>query len=521
MERDKIKYLFQISVLFAITYAICLYKNDSGIGFTVFGVVNSIILFSIIKRRNIHINGWHIFYGLGEIVLSTIPMLFTNEFCVFVSKLLYIILMIKWVITIYFRIEKLEFVRNISIFFIFILESIGQILAPFSDINILMSKENDGERKENHTGEKENISMPDILVRNTPMHDTMTPKSKFSQIVIGIVLAAPILFVVLLLLMSADVVFRKVIVNIVINLFMGVDNVIAMIKWFITFALAFIAAYGLGRVLLIKRLKTEPVIQNKIDNVIGVTFTSIFAFVYAVFCLIQIVALLNTSGSILPSGVTYASYARQGFFQLLFVCIINIIMVLVCKLKFEDGRAFRKIMMVICGCTYIMTGSSAYRMILYIRIYQLTFLRVLVLWALLVIAVTMSFVTVFIYKENIPLFEYLLISITVLFIAFAFMSPDRIIAKYNISHMNKNSNNDINYLINELTEDAAVIIIENIDKIESNMNKDDNRNYNKDWAVRYCEKISDKYEEKYDEDIRSFNVSGYIAYIKAKEYLNN
>ena len=30
----------------------------------------------------------------------------------------------------------------------------------------------------------------------------------------------------------------------------------------------------------------------------------------------------------LPSGYTYARYAREGFFQLLFVCILNVIIVL-------------------------------------------------------------------------------------------------------------------------------------------------------------------------------------------------
>lgn len=519
IEKNKLKYLFKISLLFAIAYVICLHKNFFGVGCFAFGIVSAIILFCVIKKRDIKVNHWHLFYGLAGVILSAIPMLFKNEFCVSVSKLLYVILMIKWVFTIYFRKEKMEFVRNINMYFSFVLESIGQILSPFIDLPVIMSKDNNNKKYKNINIQSTN--MQNASMQNNSVQNNYTKQNKSSQIVIGIIMAFPVLFVVLCLLLSADAVFRSVVFNILENMFMGVDNFVSLIRWFIVLGLSFIAIYSMGKALLIGRLKTEPVRLNKSDNITGVTFTIIFAVLYVVFCLVQIIALLNTSGSILPSGITYASYARQGFFQLLFVCIINVIMVLVCKLKFEDGRTFRKLMMVICVCTYIMIGSSAYRMILYIRNYQLTFLRILVLWTLIVIAVVMSFVTVFIYNEKIHLFEYILISITVLFIAFSFMSPDRIIAEYNINHMSKSSNTDVNYLINELSEDASAIIIENIDKIENNANKDNKRNYSEDWEIRYCEKLTDNYENNCLSNILSFNVSEYLAYIKAKEYLDN
>lgn len=45
-------------------------------------------------------------------------------------------------------------------------------------------------------------------------------------------------------------------------------------------------------------------------------------------CLIQIVYLFGEWGT-LPGNYTYASYARKGFFQLVFVCLINLALVLV------------------------------------------------------------------------------------------------------------------------------------------------------------------------------------------------
>ena len=42
------------------------------------------------------------------------------------------------------------------------------------------------------------------------------------------------------------------------------------------------------------------------------------AVLYVIFCGIQIIYLFGGGGE-LPAGVTYAEYARQGFFQLLVV----------------------------------------------------------------------------------------------------------------------------------------------------------------------------------------------------------
>lgn len=104
----------------------------------------------------------------------------------------------------------------------------------------------------------------------------------------------------------------------------------------------------------------------------------------------------------LPSGYTYARYAREGFFQLLFVCILNVIIVLL------GSGLFRKInikciLILITLCTYIMIASSAYRMGLYVSEYGLTATRLCVFWALGVIALFMLGVILSICK---PAFRY-------------------------------------------------------------------------------------------------------------------
>ena len=108
----------------------------------------------------------------------------------------------------------------------------------------------------------------------------------------------------------------------------------------------------------------------------------------------------------LPAGLLTRNYARRGFFQLLFVCVLNLAAVLSIQSYFKENRVLKALLLAISGCTLIMTASSACRMLLYIRAYQLTFLRVSVLVALAVIALLMAGVIAKIVKPQFPLFRY-------------------------------------------------------------------------------------------------------------------
>ena len=128
---------------------------------------------------------------------------------------------------------------------------------------------------------------------------------------------------------------------------------------------------------------------------------------------------------------------RSGFFELVFVCIFNIVLVLCTLAYFGSLRVLRVLLTIICGCTYIMTVSSAYRMLLYIASYQLTFLRVLVLWGLVMIAVVMTGVLVYTYDQKFSLFRFVLVALTVGWLCFSAAHPDYWIASYNIAAYEK------------------------------------------------------------------------------------
>ena len=63
---------------------------------------------------------------------------------------------------------------------------------------------------------------------------------------------------------------------------------------------------------------------------------TVLNLVYLVFCYIQISVLFMKIGDM--QNFNYASYARQGFFQLMAVSIINFIIILITSKRKEENK---------------------------------------------------------------------------------------------------------------------------------------------------------------------------------------
>ena len=194
---------------------------------------------------------------------------------------------------------------------------------------------------------------------------------------------------------------------------------------------------------------------GKSNYVTGITFTGIMAAVYVLYSGIQILFLFLRLDSGLPEGVTYSQYAHQGFWQLLFVSLINFVTVLICVKIFEDNKMLKILLTVISVCTCIMILSAAYRMILYVNEYNLSFLRVLVLWFLAVLMIIFCGVIYSIFSRDFRLFRYITAVVSVCYILFSFSHPDALIAGYNIQNAHSAEDMDLYYMIYFLSDDAT------------------------------------------------------------------
>jgi hypothetical protein len=254
-------------------------------------------------------------------------------------------------------------------------------------------------------------------------------KKAFKSIIIGLLIAIPLLWIVIALLASADLVFGKIVGDILSCIkFPEIDE-----DWIgvpFKFFLSFMAFYTWIACLPAENFY-EKKEGKKFDAIVAITFNSLIALVYLLFSCIQFVYLVGQMQ--LPDGYTYAEYAHEGFYQLLAVTILNLILVSFCKKHFADNKVLKAILVIISLCTYVMIASSALRMYLYVGVYGLSHLRVYVLWLLVVLTVWTTILIAGIFKDGIHYFRIITVFVTVWYLVFAFSFPDKWIAAYDLS----------------------------------------------------------------------------------------
>lgn len=291
--------------------------------------------------------------------------------------------------------------------------------------------------------------------------------------VIGFIIAVPLFFIVLMLLASADAVFRQLVYKPLENI-----SIISVISIVNQIALIFFASYSLLSYLCGRTLKEEVKDRRTGEPIMAITVTGLLTLLYLFFSGIQIGGLFLNKLQ-LPDDYTYAMYAREGFFQLLAVGLINLIIVLVCMGYFKESKVLKAVLTVMSFCTFIMIASSVMRMLIYIHYYYMTFDRLLALWGLALLSFLFAGIVINIFRENFPLFRYSVAVVTVLYLMLSFAKPDYIIAKVNVSNAVHEGYNAAEYLdrkpysdydyLSRLSADAASVIVPFLQKLDYNM----------------------------------------------------
>lgn len=204
---------------------------------------------------------------------------------------------------------------------------------------------------------------------------TKEKNKKIVNVILGLAIGAGISFVILLLLTSADDYFDAFLDKFSISFNLDISNIILFIIWFIIMFSISINVYKN------KDIKMREVRLKKIDNTIIITVLSVINFVFVLFLISEISKLCGNFLQ-LPKGYIYSSYAREGFFQLLFVTLINfsIISFLMYKTNgIKENRIVRNLIFLLIAFSIILIFNSYYRMYLYIDKFGFTVLRLQVM----------------------------------------------------------------------------------------------------------------------------------------------
>ena len=428
-EKISFKKLCLVCLLYSAFYTFCLYHNETGLTFPLFvmGTIGFFIYYMRIMGKEI--KKFSVFYITSICLLGI-------DVCVSASYVLaafnYVFIFVLFFMLFLYNIyddRTWDAGRYFTAIMEFIFTAIGFVFRPFKDFSAACKKE--GTQGSDDSG-------------NTNAEQ----KKNIWYVLTGLAISVPLVCVILPLLISSDIIFSNKIddlfsfawdVEIADLIFMFVAG------FFMAYAMVYRFTERLPRL-------DEPVADKRNHSpLIAITVNIVLLLIYMMYSGIQIVYLFMRQGE-LPDGYTYAEYSHEGFFQLVFVCLINIILVLICRKYSKDSLALKIILCLISACTYIMMSSSAYRMYLYISVYCLTFLRIYVLWALLVMAVVMAGIIVYLFKADMPFVKFVLVSFISLWILFVAIDPDYQIARYNLV------NHDDDYYICRLSLDALPAI---------------------------------------------------------------
>lgn len=221
--------------------------------------------------------------------------------------------------------------------------------------------------------------------------DTKKDKNdKIINIIFGTVIGVFISGLILALLTSADAYFDKFLSSIVTNI--NVDfNLWYVIKGIIYFVILFVIGINL--------FKNKEIVlkESKMSNINKTVVTTMLFIVNFVFVLFLISEISKLCGNFLkvPKGYIYSSYAREGFFQLLFVTLINfgIILYLIYKTTLvKEDKKVKCLVLSLIAFSIFLIFNSYYRMFLYIGRFGFTNLRLQVILFLFMEIILFGFI---------------------------------------------------------------------------------------------------------------------------------
>ncbi|PLR90072.1 DUF4153 domain-containing protein [Bacillus sp. T33-2] len=270
------------------------------------------------------------------------------------------------------------------------------------------------------------------------------------RVLIGLVISFPLLFVIIILLTSADQQFGRLLGALpewFSSLRIGEEIVRAGIVAVFTLAL-----FGLFQVLYQKdTVEAEvPVPKEKMnwDGVIAITVLVLLNLVYLLFVVVQFRYFFSET---LQGEFTYAGYARRGFFELVLVTLANLAILtsVLTYVKVENswGRMFiRTMLTLMVAFSGVMLYSAFLRLLMYEEAYGFTFARVLAHSFMIFLMVILLYTVAKVWLERLSLVHFCLITSLIYYTVLNMINIDRIIVEQNLDRFEETEKIDIYYL---------------------------------------------------------------------------
>ena len=426
------------STILAILQSILFYGKEIGISMLIFSIIGNGLISYILIRKNKIKNKKGFFLIIPIILLSSTYFIFANT-------------------TFY--------IANI---FIIILLNIMMYAIAITPKNYLKGYIVDSLKllKDTITGLKEGIDYTKEKSKENTKNKRKIEKENVKKIAISLLIVFAVVGVVIGLLISADSIFANIFENIAsifknINISSTLNFVIRLILIVATYILilSFILKLNKEYNYQAKELKAK---NNKYAFTIKLLLIAL-NIVYLVFCFIQIESLFAKIN--IDSDFNYASYARTGFFQLMFVSFINFAVILLSN-KFNENKekSIKILNLFLVIFTIIIAISSMYRMYMYQMEFGLTYLRMFVYIILITEILTFAPIIIYIFNEK---FDFMKCSFAIwvcMYCVINFINIERIIVDTNVNRVSDTRKIDYEYICSIASEDSFDILEGELEK---------------------------------------------------------
>lgn len=206
-------------------------------------------------------------------------------------------------------------------------------------------------------------------------------------VILGAAAALALVSVLLPVLASADALFAAVTQGLVTLIRTHLARGLWKLFWALIWTpFLFGLLYCLRRVPAKAEIRPLPAME-------GILFAIILAALdglYLLFLAVQSAGLFGGPDYLAQKGVSYAEWARSGFFQMVGVTIVNLTVTLA-ALTFSgrEDRAWKPLRLLsalLAGESLVLLASAAWRMTLYVSAYGLSFKRCMTYWGMVMMA---------------------------------------------------------------------------------------------------------------------------------------
>lgn len=288
----------------------------------------------------------------------------------------------------------------------------------------------------------------------------------------GLLLALPMLLLFAALLGSADVIFRAALGDIL-DWLLPSDLGSLTEQALFSGALAWLCAAALGAAMLAMPWRAQPAQERKTTSKApghglglieaGIVLGSVNALFLA-FVAFQARYLFGGKEYMVVRGYTYSEYARRGFFELLAVAILTVLLLIaldrVTRRSERRERLFNGLVALMVVLTMIMLASALLRLKLYDDARGATHLRVMSAVFMLYLA---GLLVVLLYSIVARRRDHFRVACAVAAIAFVLtlnvLNLDAFIVRRNAALLHKTGNLDVDYLVSALSEDAIPSLV--------------------------------------------------------------